>query len=115
MKGINQLPSDTSSEKRKAALVCLGLMAEGCCDEMEKYENLKTLLITIRKHLSDPHAECRKVTCDALSQFAAHLQPTMLEFHKVSQFLLLFSNFSSFEFLRTSKILIWSYKNTSIF
>ena len=58
-------------------------MAEGCVHEMNKHENVKTLLMTVRKHLSDPHIECRRNACHALTQFAVHLQPSMLDFHQV--------------------------------
>ncbi|XP_070574661.1 importin-4-like [Ptychodera flava] len=65
---------------RKAALICLAVLAEGCADRIRnKY--LQALLQVVCKGIQDSHQVVRNAALFTLGQFSEHLQPDVSSYH----------------------------------
>ncbi|XP_028409936.1 importin-4-like [Dendronephthya gigantea] len=64
---------------RKAALISLAVLAEGCADFVQE-KHLQTVLHVVCQALSDHHIVVRNAALFALGQFAEYLQPDISKF-----------------------------------
>lgn len=68
-----------SQHDRKAGLIILGIMAEGCSDSLRSV--MSDIVPAICNSLNDSSIIVRISACLALTQFAEHLQPEILSYH----------------------------------
>lgn len=73
----NEYITSTDSRRRKAGVLALGIISEGCCEFM--CQNLKELLPAVYLVAQDGDQRVREAACFALGQFAEFLQPTITE------------------------------------
>uniref|UniRef100_A0A8C7HDE5 Importin 4 n=1 Tax=Oncorhynchus kisutch TaxID=8019 RepID=A0A8C7HDE5_ONCKI len=72
------LASDNPYE-RKAGLMCLAVLAEGCADHI-RTKMLSSMLQTVCQSLSDSNQVVRSAGLFALGQFSEHLQPEVSKY-----------------------------------
>uniref|UniRef100_A0A673XUK0 Importin 4 n=1 Tax=Salmo trutta TaxID=8032 RepID=A0A673XUK0_SALTR len=65
--------------KRKAGLMCLAVLAEGCADHI-RTKMLSSMLQTVCQSLSDSNQVVRSAGLFALGQFSEHLQPEVSKY-----------------------------------
>uniref|UniRef100_A0A6Q2XRR1 Importin N-terminal domain-containing protein n=1 Tax=Esox lucius TaxID=8010 RepID=A0A6Q2XRR1_ESOLU len=65
--------------KRKAGLMCLAVLAEGCADHI-RTKMLSSMLQTVCHSLSDGNQVVRSASLFALGQFSEHLQPEVSKY-----------------------------------
>lgn len=65
--------------QRKGGLMCLAVLAEGCCDYI-RTKMLSTMLQTVCQSLSDSNQVVRSAALFALGQFSEHLQPEVSKY-----------------------------------
>ncbi|KAJ8010569.1 hypothetical protein DPEC_G00076440 [Dallia pectoralis] len=65
--------------KRKAGLMCLAVLAEGCADHI-RTKMLSSMLQTVCHCLSDSNQVVRSASLFALGQFSEHLQPEVSKY-----------------------------------
>jgi len=68
--------SSQDANMRKAGCAVLGVIAEGCCDDLRQI--LPQILPALLQGVQDPEYFVREVACFALGQFAEHCQPDIL-------------------------------------
>ncbi|KAJ8041565.1 Importin-4 [Holothuria leucospilota] len=73
------LQSQNPSE-RKAGLLSLAVLAEGCADYI-KQKHLKNFLMSICQNISHESTTVRHAALFALGQFSFHMQPDISKFH----------------------------------
>lgn len=73
----NEYITSVESRKRKAGVLALGILSEGCCEFM--CENVTQLLPAVYRVAQDPDQSVREASCFALGQFAEFLQPTITD------------------------------------
>ena len=67
-----------SANHRKAGIACLGVIAEGCAEQL--VDNLADLMPHVFRAASDPDAKVRECACFALGQISEHCQPDVLSY-----------------------------------
>eukprot|EP01114_Cavostelium_apophysatum_P006244 TRINITY_DN1748_c0_g1_i1.p1 TRINITY_DN1748_c0_g1~~TRINITY_DN1748_c0_g1_i1.p1 ORF type:complete len:1062 (-),score=285.77 TRINITY_DN1748_c0_g1_i1:27-3212(-) len=83
MEYIGQYISSADPNYRKAAVVALAVLSEGCSLEMRNPpEKLTKLLEYIYACFQDPDQGVREAACVALGQFSTHLQPDICLHYK---------------------------------
>ncbi|XP_077982824.1 importin-4-like [Glandiceps talaboti] len=65
---------------RKAALICLAVLVEGCSDHI-RHKYLQGLLQVVCKGIQDSHQVVRHAALFTLGQFSEHLQPDISKYH----------------------------------
>nr|XP_006824744.1 PREDICTED: importin-4-like [Saccoglossus kowalevskii] len=73
------LQSDNPYHK-KAALMCLAVLAEGCADHI-KNKYIEALLQVVCKSIQDSNPVVRNAALFTLGQFSEHLQPHISKYH----------------------------------
>ncbi|RLN96869.1 hypothetical protein BBJ28_00011057 [Nothophytophthora sp. Chile5] len=73
----NDYISSPDARKRKAGVLALGILSEGCCEFM--CQNLAELLPAVYRVAQDADQHVREAACFALGQFAEFLQPTITD------------------------------------
>uniref|UniRef100_M4B6S4 Importin N-terminal domain-containing protein n=1 Tax=Hyaloperonospora arabidopsidis (strain Emoy2) TaxID=559515 RepID=M4B6S4_HYAAE len=73
----NECITSQDARKRKAGVLALGIMSEGCCEFM--CQNLNELLPAVYRVAQDADQHVREASCFALGQFAEFLQPTITD------------------------------------
>lgn len=73
----NEYIQSPDARKRKAGVLALGILSEGCCEFM--CENVKELLPAVYRVAQDPDQKVREAACFALGQFAEFLQPNIMD------------------------------------
>eukprot|EP00644_Phytophthora_capsici_P000243 jgi/Phyca11/532200/estExt2_fgenesh1_pg.C_PHYCAscaffold_40145 len=73
----NEYITSQDARKRKAGVLALGILSEGCCDFM--CQNLNELLPAVYRVAQDADQHVREAACFALGQFAEFLQPTITD------------------------------------
>ncbi|RLN21542.1 hypothetical protein BBO99_00002602 [Phytophthora kernoviae] len=73
----NEYITSQDARKRKAGVLALGILSEGCCDFM--CQNLNELLPAVYRVAQDADQRVREAACFALGQFAEFLQPTITD------------------------------------
>lgn len=71
--------SHSNPYHRKAAMISLAVLAEGCADFVRN-RHLETILQVVCRALSDQNIVVRNAALFALGQFAEHLQPDISQF-----------------------------------
>jgi len=76
MEFVGKYLTSTNPTERKAAVISLAMLAEGCADPMTENEEILTKLLTIiYTAIQDTDQSVREGACIALGQFSTHLQP----------------------------------------
>lgn len=73
----NEYIQSPDARKRKAGVLALGILSEGCCEFM--CENVTDLLPAVYRVAQDPEQKVREAACFALGQFAEFLQPNITD------------------------------------
>ncbi|KAF1795326.1 HEAT, type 2 [Phytophthora cactorum] len=73
----NEYITSQDARKRKAGVLALGILSEGCCEFM--CQNLNELLPAVYRVAQDADQHVREAACFALGQFAEFLQPTITD------------------------------------
>jgi hypothetical protein len=73
----NEYIQSADARKRKAGVLALGILSEGCCEFM--CENVNELLPAVYRVAQDPDQKVREAACFALGQFAEFLQPNITD------------------------------------
>ncbi|TYZ62525.1 hypothetical protein PybrP1_012707 [[Pythium] brassicae (nom. inval.)] len=73
----NEYIQSPDARRRKAGVLALGILSEGCCDFM--CENVTELLPAVYRVAQDPEQKVREAACFALGQFAEFLQPNIMD------------------------------------
>eukprot|EP01116_Phalansterium_solitarium_P010141 TRINITY_DN2460_c0_g1_i3.p1 TRINITY_DN2460_c0_g1~~TRINITY_DN2460_c0_g1_i3.p1 ORF type:complete len:1068 (+),score=372.31 TRINITY_DN2460_c0_g1_i3:1435-4638(+) len=76
---VAQYLGSQDAHHRRAALVALAVMSEGCSEPMQEPSVLPQLLGPVLSGFSDPVASVREAAYIALGQMCKHLQPAILE------------------------------------
>ncbi|CAH0477241.1 unnamed protein product [Peronospora belbahrii] len=73
----NEYITSQDARKRKAGVLALGILSEGCCEFM--CQNINELLPAVYRVAQDADQRVREAACFALGQFAEFLQPTITD------------------------------------
>ncbi|GAB9462647.1 Importin-like protein [Globisporangium polare] len=73
----NEYIQSPDARKRKAGVLALGILSEGCCEFM--CDNVTELLPAVYRVAQDPDQKVREAACFALGQFAEFLQPNITD------------------------------------
>ncbi|KAF1332198.1 Importin-like protein, partial [Globisporangium splendens] len=73
----NEYIQSPDARKRKAGVLALGILSEGCCEFM--CQNVNELLPAVYRVAQDPDQKVREAACFALGQFAEFLQPNITD------------------------------------
>ncbi|XP_071823751.1 importin-4-like [Apostichopus japonicus] len=80
MKFIQPALQSQNPSERKAGLLSLAVLAEGCAEYI-KQKHLKTFLLCICENISHDSTPVRHAALFALGQFSYHMQPDISKFH----------------------------------
>ena len=78
---VREMISSSHAPHRASGYLLLFVMAEGCMESMKAH--VEGLLEIVVKGMSDTDAKVRASASSALTQFAEHLQPEVLNYHHV--------------------------------
>ena len=73
------MSSQTDAKRRRAGLIALGLVAEGC--EANARDQLPQVLPIILQAAQDPEPVVREAACFCVGQFSEHLKPDIIDNH----------------------------------
>lgn len=74
---VSRLGSQDANH-RKAGIACLGVIAEGCAEQLR--DHLTDLMPHVFRAAGDPDARVRECACFALGQISEHCQPEVLSY-----------------------------------
>eukprot|EP01119_Soliformovum_irregulare_P017178 TRINITY_DN5056_c0_g2_i2.p1 TRINITY_DN5056_c0_g2~~TRINITY_DN5056_c0_g2_i2.p1 ORF type:complete len:1064 (+),score=402.94 TRINITY_DN5056_c0_g2_i2:21-3212(+) len=77
---IQAMAQSQNHHERRAAIIALGIISEGCSDPM--IEILDEALVLLYNAFKDPEILVREAACIALGQFSRWLQPDIIEHYK---------------------------------
>lgn len=80
MSYCSQLMSSTNPFQRRAAVVALAVISEGCSENL--IETLDQLLPAVLAAFKDQHNKVREAACIAMTQFAEYMQPEIIDHYQ---------------------------------